>query len=58
MKETEYVPWATALEHFQSWSKILYEKQAHRLLKQYMLKLLSPVYQRVGWRDTGSHLTK
>ncbi|CAG7629470.1 unnamed protein product [Allacma fusca] len=58
LKETEYVPWATALEHFRTWSKILYERAAHRLLLQFMLKLIQPVYETVGWMDTGSHLDK
>ncbi|ODN00507.1 Endoplasmic reticulum aminopeptidase 2 [Orchesella cincta] len=58
MKETDYVPWATALEHFRSWSKILYERQAHRLLMQFVLKLIEPIYKRVGWADEGSHLMK
>jgi len=58
LKETDYVPWATALEHFRSWGKILYERKAHRLLMQFLLKLIEPVYKRVGWNDTGSHLSK
>lgn len=58
LKETDYVPWATALEHFRSWSKILYERQAHRLLTQFILKLIEPIYKRVGWADEGSHLMK
>ena len=58
LKETEYVPWATALEHFRSWSKVLYDKPAHRLLLQFMLKLLDPIYRHVGWSDSGSHLMK
>ena len=58
LKEKEYVPWATALEHFRTWSKILYERQAHRLLLQFLLQLIKPIYQKVGWTDTGPHLTK
>lgn len=58
LKETDYVPWSTALEHFRSWSKILYESPAHRLLTQFILKLLEPIYKKVGWADAGSHLMK
>jgi len=58
LKETEYVPWATALEHFRSWIKVLYEKPAHRLLISYMLKLLDPIYRTVEWDDSGSHLMR
>ncbi|XP_021954471.1 endoplasmic reticulum aminopeptidase 2 [Folsomia candida] len=57
-KETEYVPWATALEHFRSWSKVLYERKAHRPLIQYVQKLTEPIYKKVGWADSGTHLFK
>lgn len=58
LQETEYVPWATALDHFRSWIKVLYEKPAHRLLISYVLKLLDPIYKNVEWADTGSHLKR
>ncbi|XP_018905353.1 endoplasmic reticulum aminopeptidase 1 isoform X2 [Bemisia tabaci] len=58
MKERDYVPWATALEHLQTWSKVLAEATPYRLFLDLMKKLLSPVAQAVGWNDSGSHLKK
>jgi glutamyl aminopeptidase len=58
LHEQEYVPWATALEHFQSWSKLLSESSAYKLFLEYMRRLLEPASKRVGWEDTGTHLQK
>lgn len=57
-KEKDYVPWATALEHFQSWSRRLCESLAYKLFLKYIRKLLGPVVKYVGWNNRGSHLDK
>lgn len=56
--ERDYVPWATAIEHFQAWSRRLSESLAYKLFLNYMRRLLEPVTKYVGWEDTGSHLNK
>lgn len=58
LKERDYVPWATALEHFQAWSKYLSEAAPYRLFLQYMKDLLAPVAQSLGWEDNGTHMYK
>ncbi|XP_017303049.1 leucyl-cystinyl aminopeptidase-like, partial [Diaphorina citri] len=58
LKEKDYVPWATALEHFQHWSTSLSEASPYRLFEQYVKKLLTPISHHIGWEDTGSHLEK
>lgn len=58
LKERDYVPWATALEHFQAWSKYLSEAAPYRFFLNYMKHLLSPVARSVGWEDTGTHMHK
>ncbi|XP_021919323.1 endoplasmic reticulum aminopeptidase 1-like isoform X2 [Zootermopsis nevadensis] len=58
LHEREYVPWATALEHFQSWSKLLSESAAYKKFLEYMRRLLEPASKHVGWEDTGTHLQK
>ncbi|XP_023702695.1 endoplasmic reticulum aminopeptidase 1 isoform X2 [Cryptotermes secundus] len=58
LHEQEYVPWATALEHFQLWSKLLSESAAYKHFLEYMRRLLEPVSRHVGWEDTGTHLQK
>ncbi|XP_050424604.1 endoplasmic reticulum aminopeptidase 1-like [Adelges cooleyi] len=57
-KERDYVPWATALEHFQNWSKYLSESSPYRMFLSYMKGLLGPVARSVGWEDEGTHLEK
>lgn len=58
VNERDYVPWATAIEHFQAWSRRLSESLAYKLFLQYMRKLLTPVTKYVGWNDKGTHLQK
>ncbi|XP_049864292.1 endoplasmic reticulum aminopeptidase 1-like isoform X3 [Schistocerca gregaria] len=58
LKEQDYVPWAAALEHFQSWSKRLSETTAYKLFLEYLKHLLGPVTRYVGWEDSGPHLQK
>ncbi|XKL69322.1 hypothetical protein PGB90_007091 [Kerria lacca] len=57
-EERNYVPWATALEHLQNWSKYLSEATPYRMFQQYMKYLLEPIANEIGWDDTGSHLQK
>ncbi|XP_017777374.1 PREDICTED: endoplasmic reticulum aminopeptidase 1-like isoform X2 [Nicrophorus vespilloides] len=56
--ERDYVPWATAIEHFESWSRRLSESLAYKLFLQYMRKLLEPITKFVGWNDDGTHLQR
>lgn len=58
LRERDYVPWATALEHFQAWSKSLAESSAYKLFFDYLRHLYAPVAKYIGWDDTGSHLLK
>lgn len=58
INERDYVPWATAIEHFQAWSRRLSESLAYKLFLKYMRKLLIPVTKFVGWSEKGSHLEK
>lgn len=57
-KERDYVPWVTAIEHFQAWSLRLSESVAYKLFLKYMRQLLEPITQYVGWKNSGSHLDK
>ncbi|XP_031336695.1 endoplasmic reticulum aminopeptidase 1-like isoform X2 [Photinus pyralis] len=58
IKEKDYVPWATAIKHFQAWSRRLSESLAYKLFLKYMRKLLTPVTKLVGWGSQGSHLER
>ncbi|XP_060872010.1 endoplasmic reticulum aminopeptidase 1-like [Metopolophium dirhodum] len=57
-KERDFVPWATALEHFENWSKFLSESSPYKLFLDYTKSLLGPVARSVGWDDQGTHLEK
>ncbi|XP_046689288.1 LOW QUALITY PROTEIN: endoplasmic reticulum aminopeptidase 2-like [Homalodisca vitripennis] len=58
LRERDYVPWATALEHFQAWSRYLSEAAPYRLFLRYMKHLLGPVAHSLGWDDSGTHMNK
>ncbi|KAF5274559.1 hypothetical protein FQA39_LY07171 [Lamprigera yunnana] len=58
LNERDYAPWATAIVHFQAWSRRLSESLAYKLFLKYLRKLLIPVTKVVGWNDKGSHLDK
>lgn len=57
-KERDFVPWATALEHFENWSKFLSESSPYKLFLEYTKNLLFPISRFVGWDDQGTHLEK
>ncbi|GJQ68130.1 hypothetical protein Trydic_g10715 [Trypoxylus dichotomus] len=58
LNERDYVPWATAIGHFQSWSRRLSEALPYKLFLKYMRTLLTPVTKYVGWKQKGSHLER
>lgn len=58
LRERDYVPWATALQHFQAWSRYLAESAPYRLFLRYLKHLLGPVAHSLGWEDTGTHMMK
>ncbi|CAH0561852.1 unnamed protein product [Brassicogethes aeneus] len=57
-KERDYVPWATAMDHFQSWARRLSESLSYKMFLKYMRQLLTPITNYVGWKNTGPHLEK
>jgi len=59
-KETEYVPWRTAINNLGYLQTMLIRTPAYGSFKKYMLKMLEPLYQSVGFTDSTSddHLTQ
>ncbi|XP_064105983.1 aminopeptidase N-like [Macrobrachium nipponense] len=58
--ETEYVPWSSALQCF-SYLKNMFERSAgYGPLRDYLLSLIAPLYNSVGFEDNEAdqHLTK
>ncbi|XP_046395915.1 glutamyl aminopeptidase-like isoform X2 [Ischnura elegans] len=58
MKERDLVPWSTALEHLQSWSRRLSAAAPYRLFCRFVRTLLAPTAQALGWEDKGLHITR
>lgn len=58
IKETEIVPWATALEHLSHWRLLLYETDIVPMLNSYIKMLISKIYGEVGWEDKGEHMER
>jgi len=57
-KETEYIPWTAALNGISYIDKMLKRTAAYGEFKKYMLKLVTPLYNRLGStaKDTDEHL--
>lgn len=57
-KETEYIPWVSALSGLSHLNMMMKRNNAYGDFKRYMRKLLDPIYQRVGFnrRATDQHL--
>ncbi|XP_071451977.1 endoplasmic reticulum aminopeptidase 1-like [Hetaerina americana] len=58
MKERDLVPWSTALEHLQGWSRRLSAAAPYRLFCRFVRSLLAPSAQALGWDDKGLHITR
>jgi len=48
--ETEFIPWYSALRGLSYINRMLVRSSAYGDFKRYMLKLLTPIYRRVGYR--------
>lgn len=57
-KERDYVPWETALIHFDTLDSLLQESAVYPDFQEYILELLKPLIELVGWEDEGSHLER
>ncbi|KFM57066.1 Endoplasmic reticulum aminopeptidase 1, partial [Stegodyphus mimosarum] len=56
-KEEEFAPWAAAILHFEQLNSLMQDNPAVlSLFQKYILKLLKPAINRLGWEDKGSHM--
>jgi hypothetical protein len=58
VKETEIVPWAAALRHFNNWKTVMQGTDAIPLVNKLIRHLISPIYGKLGWEDKGDHMEK
>ena len=56
LKETEIVPWAAALRHLNAWKVTLQETDVVPLINSLIRHLISPIYNKLGWKDEGPHM--
>lgn len=54
-REAEYEPWVTASSHIVTIARRLIYTPDYSLYRQYFLGVLNETYERLGWRDAGSH---
>ena len=57
-KETEIVPWAAALRQLSSWKVTLADTDIIPMINGFILNLIGPQYDTIGWEDEGSHSQK
>ena len=57
-KEESLIVWLTALSHIQSWVELLQDTQARHSSNRWVVRVVEPVYARLGWKDTGDHVEK
>ena len=55
LKEQDYVPWAMALTHLDKWKEILQETSLIPELNYFLRHVLTPMYNKLGWNDEGTH---
>ena len=55
LKEHDYVPWAMALQLIEKWKTVLQETSVVTHLNYYLRHILSPLYNKLGWSNEGSH---
>ena len=56
--ETALVPWQVALSHLSSLSELFMETESRVKLNKFIVSLLEPVYQKLGWEDNGTHIER
>ncbi|XP_019622953.1 PREDICTED: aminopeptidase Ey-like isoform X2 [Branchiostoma belcheri] len=57
-REREYLPWASASGAFGYISRMMAGTDSSQHLERYVLNLALPLYNRLGWEDTGGHLER
>ena len=56
--ERDYVPWATFQEVTGYIGNMLSRSAAYGDFQKYILQLVTPLYEYIGWDDPGTHLKR
>lgn len=57
-KETHLVPWDTVYDKLVAMGGLLESSPSYPLFRSYVVDLVIPHYDRLGWRDEGSHIER
>ncbi|KAF2350322.1 Peptidase M1 membrane alanine aminopeptidase N-terminal, partial [Trinorchestia longiramus] len=58
LKEQHYIPWKTVSYHVAELSQLLLTTKAYPLFRKFVLQLVEPHVQTLGWEDNGGHLER
>lgn len=56
LKEKELVPWLTALSQLELWTDLMRESPGVEKLRGFILHLIGPMYNQLGWDTSGDHV--
>lgn len=54
-KEKSYVPWNAVIDKLYRMHELMVNTDAYPALRKYLLTLVSDHYERLGWKDEGTH---
>ena len=57
-KEREYAPWCAAVMQLKQWRKVFQDTNIIRGIDALIQHLITPLYNELGWTDTGDHKEK
>ena len=57
-RDVGLAPWSVTHRHLDTWLQLLYDQVTHAPLEDFVRRLIRPLYQQLGWRDEGSHVTR
>ncbi|CAM1298657.1 ENPEP (predicted) [Pycnogonum litorale] len=58
VNETHYVPWKTAYYFLREMFSFLSDSESYSKFKIFVRRLTAPLFAKLGWEDTGSHLDR
>lgn len=53
--ETEYAPWSIAISNLLQWKQLLQDTDLVLDLDTFLLHLITPLYEKLGWGLNGTH---
>lgn len=57
-RERDYAPWSATISNLKQWRKILQDTDVLVGLDSLIQHLITPLYNELGWSDSGTHKEK